>query len=381
MSRDSYREITHQSWFGRVGSSVKGVVFGIILFIVAFPLLFWNEGRAVRRYKALTEGAGTVISIASDKVDAANGGKLVHITGHAATADILEDNEFGISVNAIRLKRITQMYQWKENSKAMRTKNVGGGTTTKTTYFYEKEWSDKLIRSSSFKESLGHTNPSSMTYESKQYNADDVTLGAFNLSQSLIRKIDKYEDVNIQESSSKLPSGLKNKAKIFDNSLYFGTDPESPQIGDIKISFKAVKPLDVSVVSKQTGKTFEPYITKGNQQIELLQNGIFNADSMFEIAIKENSVITWVIRFIGFGLMFLGSLLVFNPLSVVSDVIPFLGNIVGAGVFLAALFISMAFSLLTISIAWIIYRPVLGVLLLIVTGVLVFGLKLLPNRN
>ena len=139
--------------------------------------------------------------------------------------------------------------------------------------------------------------------------------------------------------------------------------------------------MNVSVVSKQTGKTFEPYITKGNQQIELLQTGIFNADNMFETAIKENSVITWVIRFLGFGLMFLGSLLVFNPLSVLVDVIPFLGNIVGAGVFLVALFISIAFSLLTISAAWIIYRPVLGVLLLIVTGALVFGLKLLSNRN
>ena len=143
----SYTEISNQSWFGRIGSSIKGVIFGIILFILAFPLLFWNEGRAVKRYKALEEGAGAVISVTADKVDPANDGKLVHITAKAITKDILEDSEFGISANAVKLKRVAKMYQWKEIKKSERTKKVGGGTTTKTTYFYEKEWSNKLINS------------------------------------------------------------------------------------------------------------------------------------------------------------------------------------------------------------------------------------------
>ncbi|WP_339136467.1 MAG: hypothetical protein WGN25_01115 [Candidatus Electrothrix sp. GW3-4] len=58
MSDDSYTEVTNQSWFSRIGGAIKGIIFGFILFIIAFPLLFWNEGRAVKTYKTLKEGGG-----------------------------------------------------------------------------------------------------------------------------------------------------------------------------------------------------------------------------------------------------------------------------------------------------------------------------------
>ena len=48
-----FQEVTHQSWFSRIGRAIKGVVVGLVMFAVSFPLLFWNEGRAVRRYKTL----------------------------------------------------------------------------------------------------------------------------------------------------------------------------------------------------------------------------------------------------------------------------------------------------------------------------------------
>ncbi len=103
MTENSFTEVTNQSWFSRIGGAIKGIVFGVIIFIVGFPLLFWNEGRAVNRYKALKEGAGVVVSVADDKVDAANDGKLVHLTGLATTEEVLKDNEFGISATAIKL--------------------------------------------------------------------------------------------------------------------------------------------------------------------------------------------------------------------------------------------------------------------------------------
>ena len=53
MSDDSFSEITSESWFGRLASAIKGVLIGIVLFVIAFPLLWWNEGRAVRTAKGL----------------------------------------------------------------------------------------------------------------------------------------------------------------------------------------------------------------------------------------------------------------------------------------------------------------------------------------
>ena len=70
-----------------MGGSIKNVVFGLVLFVVAFPVLFKNEGRAVIAAKRLEEGRGAVVSLpTANAVDPANEGKLVHVTGRAATA-------------------------------------------------------------------------------------------------------------------------------------------------------------------------------------------------------------------------------------------------------------------------------------------------------
>ncbi|MCY2994909.1 MAG: hypothetical protein NTY19_44665 [Planctomycetota bacterium] len=60
---DSFSEVTSQSWFSRLGNAIKGVLLGIILFVVAFPLLWWNEGRAVKTAKGLKEAGGAVVAV------------------------------------------------------------------------------------------------------------------------------------------------------------------------------------------------------------------------------------------------------------------------------------------------------------------------------
>lgn len=76
----SYTETTTQSWFSRIGDSLKGILVGIVLVGVAIMLLFWNEGRTVKRYRALKEGASQCIEVRSDAVDVANDNKLVFPT-------------------------------------------------------------------------------------------------------------------------------------------------------------------------------------------------------------------------------------------------------------------------------------------------------------
>lgn len=124
MSDDSYTEVTNQSWFSRIGGAIKGIIFGFILFIIAFPLLFWNEGRAVKTYKSLKEGSGAVISVLADQVDPNNEGKLVHLSGRASTEETLTDPVFGVSENALRLRRKVEMYQWQEHSESETKKNL-----------------------------------------------------------------------------------------------------------------------------------------------------------------------------------------------------------------------------------------------------------------
>ena len=373
MSEDSFTEATHESWIGRVGGAFKAILFGLVLFVVAFPLLFWNEGRAVKRYKTLQEGGGAVVSVTSVSVDPANEGKLIHVTGKADTDATLTDPLFGVSANALTLSRIVEMYQWEEKSKSKTEKKIGGGTDTVKTYTYSKTWSDKPISSSNFKKAVEHRNPGSIPYESARQIADKVSLGAYTLSSPLVRQIHNSKSLPVG-SDTPLPPSLKDKAKVLDGSFYIGTDPASPQVGDIRVKFQFVEPSEVSVIAKQARNTFEPYRTEAGGTIELLQTGTYSADAMIQQAQESNTILTWILRLLGFIVMLVGLSLVLRPLSVLADILPILGNIVGAGTGIISFLLAALLSLLTISIAWIVYRPMLGILLMAVSAALIAGI-------
>jgi hypothetical protein len=374
MSADRFTEVTSQSWFSRIGGAIKGVVIGLVLFLVAFPLLFWNEGRAVKQYKTLKEGGGVVVSVAANEVDTANAGKLVHVTGKASTDATLADAAFGVSVNAIKLRRVVEMYQWSESSRSKEEKEVGGGTETTTTYTYSKTWSDRVISSADFKEPAGHQNPGAMPYMSIEQVADGVSVGAFTLPAFLVDQINRYEPLPIS-SDTKLPEAVRGKAKVHDSGLYMGADPASPQVGDVRIRFAIAKPGDVSVIARQVGNTFEPYQTKAGGNIGLLKMGVLSAETMIQQAQASNKVLTWILRLVGFILMLIGLSAILKPLSVLADFIPFLGNIVGAGTGLIAFLLAGVLSLITIAVAWIVFRPLIGILLIVATIGLIVLIK------
>lgn len=586
-----YTEVTETSWGSRLGGAIKGVVFGIILFIAGFPLLFWNEGRAVKRYKALAEGAGAVVSVSADKVDAANEGKLIHISGLATTKEVLTDgvgasapvvsvsadrvdpakngklihvsgtasssgaipdkdfgvsaraiklerrvkmyqwteksgaysktwsgkpidsrrfaqpqghenpqampfrskrlvsrnvkvgafdvpkkymsrfDDFtplrltpsdvdlpanmasrvkvyngdlfignnpnapavgdvmisyrvvkpmdvtligkqngsaiepystgsgpaiemfakgkksaddlmagGVSANGLRMKRDVQMYQWTERSSSKKRKKLGGGEETVTTYSYEKAWSGSVISSSGFKKPQGHTNPQDMAIEDKTWTAKNVTVGAFRLPSNMVSQVGRFEPLPVKTIASSIPATLRARTQVYQGGYYIGKDPQYPQIGDLKVSYSVVKPAQVSIVAMQKGDAFAPYKTKTGS-IQELRNGKHTADSMFKQAEASNKTMTWILRVVGFLVMFIGIGMVLKPLSVVLDVVPFLGNLAETGISIVSFLIAAGFALVTISIAWLFYRPLIGGGLLAGGVILVVGAKMMSGKK
>jgi len=192
---------------------------------------------------------------------------------------------------------------------------------------------------------------------------DNVTLGAFRLSSSLVGRIRSYEPLPV-EAATTLPEAIRETARMHDAGLYFGADPITPAIGDVRVRFNVVKPTEVSVIARQTGDTFTPYTAKTGKSNELLQVGVHTPDDMIQQAQDMNRKLTWILRLVGFVLMVAGLNMIFRPLSVLADVLPILGNIVGAGTGLIALLLAAILSLITVSIAWVVYRPLLGILML-----------------
>src|SRR5436305_8315140 len=127
---DTYSETTKKGWGTRVGKSVQGILLGLALVVASGIGLFWNEGRAVQTVKSLTEGASLVVDIDPGRVDPANDGKLVHVTGNMKADTEPNDAEFGVSAEGLHLVRAVQMYQWQEEQKTETKKNVGGSEET-----------------------------------------------------------------------------------------------------------------------------------------------------------------------------------------------------------------------------------------------------------
>ncbi len=85
---------------------------------------------------------------------------------------------------------------------------------------------------------------------------------------------------------------------------------------------------------------------------------------MFKTAEASNKLLTWILRFVGFIVMMIGVYVFLRPLSVLADVVPFLGNIVEAGTGIIAFLMALVLSFVTIAVAWFAYRPILGIILL-----------------
>ena len=406
------REVESVSWLKRLGNSFKGVLVGIVLLIAGFPVLFCNESRSVATAKRLDEGAGAVVSIAADKIDGANEGKLVHVSGLATTEETLSDPQFGVTAKAIKLLREVEVYQWVEHSDTHREKR-GDKEVEVTTYTYTQEWCEKPVDSQRFNEK-GHDNvPAVLPFDDREVFATKVTLGAFTLSAQDIRRItgeaplELPADYKTPESvagaqflngtvyvpvAEAVPSAVAAvAAAIVDtNAVAAATNAvaaavtnavaaaapavarrdvaQQPKVGDLRVKFKAVVPHDISIVERQTGSTLAPWTASDGEDISLMASGIRSAEQMFARAKSANKVFTWIVRLIGFLMMYVGLKMILGPLATLVDVIPILNGIVAMGVSLVAFLLAAVLALVTIAVSWIVVRPVLGIALLVAAG-------------
>jgi len=368
--------VTRRNVFQRLGDSIKGILLGLLLIVIAFPVLFLNEGRAVKTAKSLQEGASAVVSVRADSVDPANEGALVHVTATVEVRDALTDDTFGITAHsATGLKRTVEMFQWREDSTTQTRTTVGGTEERVTTYSYRLEWSSNLIRSSNFNDP-SYRNPTEMPYPDVTLHPSSAGFGAFQLTSAHLGRFTSFQPIHLtDEHLNAVPEGVRADFQVHNGTLFRGADPASPAIGDVRITFSQVPAGAATVVGRQTGDSFTQYPTRAGRQLLFVRSGVAAADEVFSDAMAANTFLTWVLRFVGGLLMFFGLTMIFKPLSVVASVLPIAGSIVATGTGIVAVLISASVSLVVIAAAWIVYRPLLGISLLIVAGGIAFGLK------
>lgn len=390
-------------WFGRMGHSLCGAAVGLLLFVVAFPLLIRNEGAAVVSYASLTEGLQLCVPIdAAAPPDPANNGRLVHVSGLVHHGGDLVDREFGVVVDGIALRREVEVFQYTERKHTRTSKDaIGGGETRETFYTYDRVWSSSHIDSSRFHDP-SYRNPPHLGVHTETLRLADVRVGRFQLSQSALRQVHPATEVDVgdpahgalaalafeHQATGAGPNDARHRkalalansmgqtgraAVVAGKQLYIGTGTAlRPLVGDVRVSFTQAKPDVVSVIARQADDELLPFQTRAGDVLELVQPRHATALEMFAAAQHDASMRTWMFRGVGWFLMVLGLLLLLQPAAVALDVVPVVGwllsGLVQGGALLAALTTASVCAMVTIGVSWLFFRPVVSVALFFAAG-------------
>ena len=157
---------------------------------------------------------------------------------------------------------------------------------------------------------------------------------------------------------------------ISDTYLTTSTDLSKPQVGDIRISFSYNNSTDVSVLAVQSGETFVDFVSKEGRSINRVMDGTHSGEEMINIIKQEDNMLKWILRGVGLLLLTMGFATILKPISAASSYVPLLGNLVGAAVGLVSLVLGLCLGFVVIAIAWIRFRPILGISLLVVVAAL-----------
>lgn len=355
--------IERKKYGSRVGGAIVGSLFGIIFFFGSFVLIGWNERDAIRQKAAISELEKVALpNVDSQTINPENDSKLVHMNGDAITEEVLQFQDFAVAENAIRLEWKASIYQWKETKKE---------EDDRTVYSYNKKWVDKPISSSGFRRS---GNPGEKHYNGEgvqkfhdgSVQASKVDFGAFLLPSDLVKEIDKKEKHFLDGDTV---TDIFPEGQVSEGVFYTG-NPGNPNIGDEKVEVFVVGPKHaVTVMSKQSGNTFTPYLTKNGISKQILYLGTLTKEEVIKKQRFAAAVKRWLIRVGGFFAMWIGLGLVFKPLRAIVSFIPFASQLLGGAIGFVTFFITFALSLLTIAISWFAVRPIMSGFLLAVAAI------------
>jgi hypothetical protein len=323
--------------------------------------------------RALSAGAAAVVEVNPASVDAAEDGRLVHLTGQMQAATPARDPLFGVSEpGLLRLSRDAETYQWREESSSHSEQSVGGTKTTETTYTYHRVWSARPIDSGAFKQPAGHQNPPVLVPEAV-FDGSGVTLGAYRVDPPVLARLDAF---------SAIPPGVAPPGgySVAGDYFYRGQDPNAPALGDVRVRFSGVPAQTVSVVAGQAAGALTTFRDRSGYAIVLAEPGSVSAAVLFQDAQRAEGRLTWILRGAGFAGIFVGLLLLAGPVTTVFAVLPFLGSLAGAGAFLVALTLAVPVTLVTVGVAWVAHRPLLGGALLAGALVALVALKQLHHK-
>ena len=375
---DQYTETTTRGLGSRLGSSIGGVFLGLIFFIVSFGLLYYNEGRQIHTAK-LIEMAKQSQEMSAASPDASAQGKLVTACGILTTGDMLSDKVEWTSVSGthlsaelktrklLKLSRHVEMFAWKETEESKTKKNLGGSETEEKTYTYKQVWTNAPEDSSEFKVPEEHKNPV-LTLDQVDAVVDHASLGTLTIDPSKFEFPPEQKFILSKDTVTYTDENLASAGSP--EYIFFGTGSlASPRIGDLRVSYTYL-PSDLNIVAfgKLNGTNLSPYV---NEKDGALYRGFLGTkDEAVATMTSENSLTTWLLRLLGFVLMWLGLSMLLAPISTLLDILPMLGSVSRGLIGFVTFVVAFVLSILTILISMLVHN-VIALIVVAVAGTII----------
>lgn len=361
-------ETVTRTWGGKIADSIKGVIIGLILFLASFVVLWVNEGAI-----DVSKAADKAVNISAEEVDTANEGNLVSVYAYLSSTETLGDPGLLYPGNYLTLNRYAEMYAWVEKTESETEKKAGGSETTTTTYDYVQEWTSMPVDSSSFKYPEGHQNPP-MAYDAASFRVGTATMGVYPVDMASI-DLPAGESVSLISTDINYSSG----GRIDNGYLYIGRGTISyPQVGDIRLSYTAIPnppSSPMTLFGTLSGGTIVSYMYKDKKLYHARYGPPEEAVAKLH---KEYVTTRWIIRLIGFLMMWIGLALCFGPINAVMDVLPFLGNVSRTLIAIAMFVVAFVLSAVTIIVSLIAHNIIA---LIIVLAVIIGGTVLIAKMR
>ncbi len=350
------------NWIQKIGNSVTGIIFGIILLTISVGVLFWNEGRVNQ-----ADLARRAIPLSANETQENQAGTLVALTGLTNSDQLLGDGVYLNPGNYLAVDRTVEIFAWKEEAK---TENE------QTTYTYSKIWTEMPEDSSEFKDPTNHQN-SSKTIENQRLINDATFVGDYFFEADKTG-LSRYEELTLNDkviSITALDSNTLEDSQevqeseiVEQNYVFLGQGSlTEPKIGDQRVSYQVVNPGEtVTIFGKLQDFSIAPYRYNENDLFYELREGTY--DEAINSFNNEYNTGMWIFRIVGFVLMWIALLMLLSPVQVTLNLIPVIGPLAKNFLTLFTFLLAGIFSILTIFFSIIVHNLFLLILIIVIIG-------------
>jgi hypothetical protein len=356
---DQYTETSHSSFGRNIVRSIVGIPVGILLFLGAFVVIWFTEGRTDwSKVAARTEVASA---------DRAGGldGRAVSVTGPITSTEPLGDPDFVRPGPYVSLRREVEQFAWVESTSSRTQNHTGGSSSTQTTYTYRLEWTATPKPASEFRVPAGHENPP-MLVSSQRFVVPRAAVGAWNLD---LAHVEFESGVVLPPTALQRAGRGATFVATGGDYLFSGTGtPDAPHLGDLRVRFTALRNGTVATVFGQAASsTVAPITVDGDPWIRVISG---DRAAAVQTLSAEYAATGWIGRVVAFLMMWIGMLLFLGPISTFLNVLPFLGS---ASRFVVGL-VTFPLALVLTTVAVVVAMLAHSVVALVVSVVVLLGL-------